>query len=410
MHLPHRRTGTLAACLLLTGPIAAGAQTGPWPAASGLTATGGSATTAASNPAGMALLERPEAVAQLVLLGTDSSETVSATGIAASSEDDNSSIYAIPSFYYARPMSERLALGVSLMVPAGFGDEYDDDAPSRYLATEWSLAYVALMPALSYRLNDQWTVGAGLALNYSKLTLENAVFNGLLEDDGEMELEADGFAMSFKLGAMWEPAAGTRLGLSYRSKVDTELEGTPDFSDLTDVTRDRLASAGLLDRDVELGGKLPSVWTVGGYQRLPNGWDVAADLAYVEWSKFQLIESSFVGDRLIQRGSDYEDVWAGSLGVSMPLAPRWRMGLGAAYMDSPIDPENRSFGFRISETWMVGIGLERQLANERSLAINLNYLDMGDGDIVSEEIDAIGVVESRYDTNRGLMLDLQFKW
>lgn len=410
MPLIQRLIGMMAAGLLVTGPSMSGAATGPWPAATGLTATGGSATSAESNPAGMALLERPEAVAQLVILGTDSSSTVSATSIAGTSEDDSNGIYAIPSFYYARPLSDRLAVGISLIVPAGFGDEYDDDAPSRYLATEWSLAYVALTPALSYRLNDQWSVGAGLALNYSRLSFENAVFNGLIEEDGEMELEADGFAVSYKLGVLWEGGAGTRLGLSYRSKVDTELEGEPDFSGLTDATRDRLTTAGLLDRDVELGGKLPSVVTFGAYQRLANGWDLAADLAYVQWSEFQLVESSFVGDRLIQRGSDYEDVWAGSLGVSMPLAPRWRMGLGAGYMDSPIDPEDRSFGFRIDESWIVGIGLQRQLDNHRSLEINLNYLDMGDGAIVSEEIDVIGVIDSRYDTNRGLMLDVQFQW
>lgn len=136
----HRRIAAAAVCLLLASPLASGRQTGPWPAASGLTATGGSATAAESNPAGMALLERAQAVAQLVVLGTDSSETVSATGIAGTSQDDNNGIYAIPSFYYARPLSDRLAVGFSLIVPAGFGDEYDDEAAIRYLATEWSLA------------------------------------------------------------------------------------------------------------------------------------------------------------------------------------------------------------------------------------------------------------------------------
>lgn len=249
-----------------------------------------------------------------------------------------------------------------------------------------------------------------MALNYSRLSFENAVFNGLLENDGSMEVDADGFAVSYKLGLLWEPRTGRRFGVSCRSKVDTELEGQTDFSGLTDDTRDRLAASGLLDRDVELGGKLPPVFTISAYQRPANGWDVAADIAYVEWSEFQLVESSFVGDPLIQRGSDYEDVWAGSLGVSMPLAPRWRMGLGAAYMDSPIDAGKRSFGFRIAETWIVGVGFERQINERRSLEININYLDMGDGDIVSEEIETIGVIESRYDTNRGLMLDVQHSW
>lgn len=400
---------SVAALAALVGCATAWADSGPWPAASGLTAVADSASVTETNPAGMTRLKEPQAVGQFLLLATDSSDRISASGSSRTRESDDTSVYGIPSFYYVHPLNDRITLGASITVPGGFGGDYGN-GPSRFLAEEWSLIYVAATPTIAYRLNEQWSLGAGLGLNYSNMHFENAVFNGLSEPEGRMELDADGFAVSYRLGILWEISDKTRIGLSYRSKVESELEGQPEFSGLTTDTENRFRAAGLLDRNVELGSNLPPAVIAGVFQQLPNGWDLAADLAWIKWSEFQLTEVTFVDDAAFERGEQYEDVWAGSLGISWSLAPAWRMGLGATYMESPTSALDRSYSFRISEMWMLGIGVSAELDAGHNIEVNLNYLDLGDGKVETQNLPGIGVVEAEYDKNRGVMLDVSYAW
>jgi long-chain fatty acid transport protein len=210
--------------VLVIGLLASSAATAdgsPWPAATGLTAVADSALTAQTNPAGMARVTDAEFIGQVTVISTQSDDETSSSGLGLSSSDDDSGLYGGPLFYYVRPLNDRVNVGISLAVPAGFGDDYGSGSPSRYLVEEWSLVYVSLVPAISYRLTEQWSVGVSVPINYAKFDLENAVFNPGAAD-GKMELEGD-----------------------------------PDFSGLSTATRDLLATSGALNADVEIGSNLP---------------------------------------------------------------------------------------------------------------------------------------------------------
>jgi long-chain fatty acid transport protein len=393
-------------CVFSSGVQAAGA---PWPTMTGLTAAADSALTVQSNPAGMARLTGSEFIGQVALIATQSDDRTSVSGLGLTGEQDDSSVIGVPLFYYVRPLSEKVNFGLSLAVPGGFGDEYGSDSPSRYLVEEWSLVYLSLVPAVSYRFSEQWSVGAAIPLNYARFDLENAVFNAEAAD-GRMEVDADAVAASFNLGVLFETSDKTRFGLSYRSEVKMDLEGSPDFSDLSTQTRDLLETSGALAAEVEIGSNLPPVISVGAYHEFANGWGGALDIGQIQWSKFVLTEFGYFDGERVERVTDYDDALAASMGVSIPVNDRWTLGFGVAYMDTPVDDDSRAMNFRMDKTWLVGAGVEHDRGDGRSITANLSFMDLGDGVVKSEPIPVLGTVEAEYEEHWGVLLDLQFRW
>lgn len=381
----------------------------PSPGMSGVTAAANSAMTAQSNPAGMSRIEDSDLVVQLMALTTENEDTTAIPDLGLAREDDDSNLYGGPLFYYVRPLSERVHLGLSVAVPAGFGDDYGSESPSRYFVDEWSLTYISLVPAISYEINDQWSIGASVPINYARYELDNAVLNPGAAD-GAMELEADGVAVSFSLGLLYQHDAQTRFGLAYRSAVDMELEGDPEFSDLTAATEARLTASGAIDAEVEIGSKLPPMISAGAYREFANGWTWAVDVMRIQWSEFKLTEFAFLDGARFEREPDYDDTWAASTGVSFPLNDRWTLGAGGAYTDSPVDKATRTLGFRIDKTWVAGVGVNYDRGGGRSIAVNLNYIGMGKGKIESDPVPVLGTLEAEYDKHWGLLIDVQFRW
>ena len=156
--------------------------------------------------------------------------------------------------------------------------------------------------------------------------------------------------------------------------------------------------------------KLPSVYTAGIYHDFQNGWAGAFDVARINWSDFQLTEFGFLEGTFFEQDPDYDDVWAFSTGVSIPMNDRWTLGFSFAYTDSPIDEDERTFLFRVDETWMVGAGVEYALQNDRSMTFNLVYVDLGEGKIESPNVPFLGNLEAEYDEHWGVAFDFQYRW
>ena len=400
---------TLLTVVLLLLTMKTAHADGPWPGMSGVTATADSAMVTQSNPAGMSRLKDSEFILQLIALRNEYEDTVSIPDLGLSRESDDDNYYGGPLFYYVRPLSERVNFGLSLAIPAGFGDDYGSESPSRYFIDEWSLTYIALEPALSYKLNDQWSIGASIPINYARYTLDSAVLNPGAPD-GEMELEADGVAISLRFGVLYQHDPQTRFGVTYRSAVDMELEGDPDFSGLSATTEARLTASGVIDADVEIGSKLPPVIMAGAHREFANGWSWAVDVGRIQWSEFKLTEFAYLDGDRFTREPDYDDVWAGSTGVSIPLNDRWTLGLGAGYTASPVSKSTRTFALRADEIWIAGMGVNYDRGGGRSIAVNLNYIGLGKGKIESDPVPVLGTLEAEYGNHWGLMLDVRFRW
>ena len=131
------------------------------PALTGLVAEADNAESAFTAPAGMSRLKGTRITVQTVYVQSfadfelDSSQTTVAGG----NPDKGSDPIIIPSIYYVRQLNDRWHAGLSLTVPSGFGSDYGGRWSGRYETVDFSLVYVALTPAVSYRVNDKLSLG-----------------------------------------------------------------------------------------------------------------------------------------------------------------------------------------------------------------------------------------------------------
>ena len=75
----------------------------------------------------------------------------------------------IPSFFYVKPLSERIRFGLSSTAPLGGGVDYGSDFVGRYAIRDVTLAGLALTPSLAYRVTDKLSIGAGVSVIYTTL-------------------------------------------------------------------------------------------------------------------------------------------------------------------------------------------------------------------------------------------------
>lgn len=396
-----------AAAALVAGlPLPAGATTGP--AVTGIVARADDAVTAATNPAGLTRLRRPEWVGEVQAFITESTFRTTASSVDGALTDDSSGSLVIPAVYYAHPLNDDITLGISFTVPSGLGSDPGSNTPGRYLLEEWTLGYASLAPAAGYRVNEQLSLGAAINFNYSAYEYKTAVFNGVDEADGTMELSDSDFGLGFQLGMLYEFSPTTRAGLAYRSSSTSKFSDTPELSGLT-PEREDLLEDGIRSRQVSLESKFPQAVLAGLYHEFEDGKSVTLDVAWIDFSEFGMT-NLVLGDTSIDtRDGNYDDIWGASAGLDWPLDDKWTLRFGAAYASSGVDTENRTFAFRLDRIIGAGAGAEYRWGDDRVVGFNLTYYDLGDG-TVENDIPLVGTLTGEYSTNYAVGFDFTLRW
>jgi long-chain fatty acid transport protein len=378
------------------------------PVQSFLTASADSAISLGINPAGIANHKQKELVGKFVFFSSTSTfETTADSFTGKQSSDSDGNIF-IPFVFYAQPLTDKLVFGSSFTAPGGFGSDFDDSAPSRYLVDDWSTGYISVALALAYKINTKWAVGGGIMFNYSIFNYESAVYNGIGENDGRMKLEADAFSLSFQFGLLYEFSSHTRLGFGYRSKNESTLEDTPNFTGLTASRQNLLDNAGYLNREISIDMAFPDMASIGFWHDFGNGFQFEWDLLWINFSEFGLTQLS-VGERSISKEYEhYQDGYGSSLGFAYTINEDLRVKTGVLYISEMTD-NDRSFMLRLDRIWGVGMGFEYNIYLNWLLGVNLNYYNLGPAP-TSKNVPLLGKVAGEYTSNDTIGLDFTLRW
>lgn len=145
------------------------------------------ATIVYGNPAGMSFLDRAQVTvgATYLNVNTDISNVQASrfidSGVATGGAPNGNQIPVgsipggndgdmvpgtpIPFAFYAQPVTDQLAFGFGVYAPFGSKTDYEDDFQGRYFGDYTEVKVVSAQPTVSYRFNDQWSVGAGITYN-----------------------------------------------------------------------------------------------------------------------------------------------------------------------------------------------------------------------------------------------------
>lgn len=285
-------------------------------------------------------------------------ETVDAdAGVGGESASGDAAVDApVPAAYAMWSVSPDLKLGLGINAPFGLKTEYSQTWAGRYHAVESDMRTININPVIAYRINDVFSVGAGLQIQHIDITLSNMVnFGG---PDLLAEVTGDDWGFGATLGLLAELSDDTRLGFGYRSQVKHNIKGdlTVGGGPFSDASADFTA---------------PDMATAGIYHDIDSQWAVMGELAWTRWSSFDELRIMSSGGLISQTPEDWEDVWFLALGATWKPNETWTLRAGAGYDQSPI-PDNRRTP-RITDEDRILLSLGAQFRPSQNVTIDAAY-------------------------------------
>ena len=351
----------------------------------GAAATAEDASTVFYNPAGMSRIQGMQITVggHLINLSAKFSDSSSSkpaaivTNPLGGNGGDAGGLNVVPNVYFVMPIGDRMNFGVGVNVPFGLVTEYDDNWAGRFQGIKSDIKTININPALSFKINDVWSVGAGV--NYQRLDAEltNAVVLGA-DTEGRAKLEADDDAWGWNVGVLFQPMSSTKIGASYRSKLKYNLAGTTSVSTASGAPV--APASGPTTADITL----PDSFSLSLAQKLNDQWEVLADATFTRWSEINRVNivnstNGTLRDSLVL---DFDDTWRYSLGANYKLNESWTLKGGVAFDQSPVKgATTRSVRLPDNDRTWVSLGAQMKIAQSGRLDFGYSHLFIKNADI-----------------------------
>ena len=386
------------------------------PAFSGLFATADGAETIATNPAGMARLEEGghAQVALTTIVSIDNYEVDQDKSTeSGGNPDDDYFPKAIPSIYYVNSFNEDWRYGITVNIPSGFGATSGNSWSGRYYSDSFSLVYVSISPALSYRVNEKLSLGAALNVTYNYSESTTRINNDQLDPgtpDGKFEFNAGSFGFSGTISMLYEFTEKTRVGLVYAGESEADLEDDMHFKNLGPNTANLLETAGVKDSKLEVTNIMPQRLQMGVYHEMKGGNYFTLDGVWVDFSEFGTGDVSLDGDKVGAPNGIYDDIWLFTAGYGFPVDAKMTYKVGAMYMSQPVDDDKRTLSMRLDEMYGAGVGFTRKLEGDKKVDVNFDVLYTGKSPVDTGDSLSRGRVVAESDRPYVFILDVAYHW
>ena len=275
---------------------------------------------------------------------------------------------ALPNFYTTFAVNRDIYLGLGISAPFGLKTEYDRHWLGAAQSSRFEVKTININPSLAYRVNDHLSLGFGL--NWQKLEAKYDRQVSIAPGFSQVKsaLEIDDGAWGWNIGAMWTHSPSSRIGLSYRSRV--EYRATGDAKLKSDGSASGQTAANLL---IASGGQsrvradidMPDSLTLSVAQKLSERWEMFGDLSCTAWSSIPKVDiirtSGPLNGRIAQTlDTDFRDAWRIAWGASYQYNPAWKIRFGMAYDQTPVKrastrmvslPDNDRVWFSLGTQW-----------------------------------------------------------
>lgn len=126
--------------------------------------------------------------------------------------------------YAAGQIAGGLSAGIAVNTPFGNGLAWDDQWAGRYLIQEISMSTITIQPTLSYRFGESFSVGAGFVYAIGSVDMRRALPVQGPQGEGMVSINGSTTGMGFNAGMMYAGQQGLNIGLSYRSRIDMNVD------------------------------------------------------------------------------------------------------------------------------------------------------------------------------------------
>jgi long-chain fatty acid transport protein len=369
-------------------------------AGAGETTGNGDATDAFLNPSALPKLEKPELLISAAVIAPKIEFDVERSGIVNGDGDGGNAADPAPggSVFYAHPLSDRLAFGISGLALTGSVLDYDDDWAGRFQVQDVSILVIGAIPSIGYRVTDKFYVGAAVPVMYSELDMDVAVPDALtpVEREGKINLDGNDVQVAGSLSFLYEFTERTRLGGRATSKFAFEYDGN--------VSTELLGEVG-----VQTDLTMAAIARVGLSHDLNDTWSLHATWGWDNWSELEdvFIATNTRGASLPRK---WDDTYHYALGADYRLNRQWTLRAGVAYDTNPVDEKDRTADMPIDEQYRYAVGFDYLRDSGMRISGSLVYADYGDAEIISDRAPPFFGIEGDYKTNEIWFASVSFNW
>ncbi|MEW9571931.1 OmpP1/FadL family transporter [Rhodanobacter sp. Si-c] len=380
----------------------------------GSTTAGGDVSVVENNPAAMSDLDGTFVQADITAVNFSAKFSGNSTALAGTpyaypisggNGGDAGTTLPVPALAIATKVSDRVNLGIAFDVPFGFQTEYDSNWVGRYDAIKTLLRSYDTTLSASFKINDQWSIGASAIAERTNAQLTNAInFNavglgiqqGIGEkaaaaiaqiqaaaaagqippaqaaamaqaaaaqaqaaaagvaaltpqgSDGYANVQGNNWAWGWQLGAYWKPTANDRVALDYRSRITHDIDGTANFTTTPGYD--------LLLQNPELSGSIPAFQHTSGTARLTNPatatlsywhqesrFGIGADVSWTQWSVMRDLTLVYANPTqpTTTLPFNWRDTYYVSVGGEYYATDKLTLRAGVAIDQAPMSADNR---------------------------------------------------------------------
>jgi len=256
-----------------------------------------------------------------------------------------------PYAYWAQPISDTWKFGIGIETPFGQITDWKDPAtfPGRYLSTNVALRVIDVNPTLAWRVTPNLGLGLGAMFRFSDVELHRHLpfpspFTGQILDVGTVKLDSSveqGYG--WNVGLLHRYDASFSWGLSYRSRVEVDYQGTGRFTQIAvgNPVLDAVIAANVpFDRDLDVSTSIefPDMASLGVNLAISPRVRLELDANWTGWSSFDQVPIRFpqVPPLSSVVDANWRDAWNYRAGLSWATSAgnEWRFGY--VYDESPL--------------------------------------------------------------------------
>jgi long-chain fatty acid transport protein len=244
--------------------------------------------------------------------------------IGTATDSEGASSVFLPSGYFMDHINAKTSWGISVNTPFGLETQWPDEtfaafagATDAFEPEQSKLELVNINPNIAYRIDENTSLAFGIDYHVARKLIFNTQ---------ALKIEGDGQAFGWNIG-LQHKRQNWSFGLSYRSSVSIDIDGSVDATSL-----------GLTKTDASTTLDLPDLLQVGVRYQVNPQWAVEFDIERTGWSSFDVIEidhSVPVIPDPITSANNWKNSTAYRLGGTFQANPTTQYRFGYAQDGSP---------------------------------------------------------------------------
>ena len=141
-----------------------------------------------------------------------------------------------PHGFASYQLNDDFWLGLGVFSRFGVGNSYAEDWVGRYNVYDVGLQTISFVPTIAWKINDMFSVSAGVELLYAGFYMGNKIPTMHLTaagptqgPDNDLQLQGDGWGVGAQFGVHMRFNEQWSLGLAYKSQVTLNINGDVEF-------------------------------------------------------------------------------------------------------------------------------------------------------------------------------------